>query len=103
MERITISNLRRAVEELNERFELNEETPCMIKIHCVYGGYQVIVQQNRPYGSGARDLTIGHVSARECLQQLFERDFNGRVSEDVYGLLIRTKVDYVKRRRAFYD
>ncbi|MBQ8206402.1 MAG: hypothetical protein IJZ77_02985 [Bacilli bacterium] len=96
MRRITISNLRQAVEELNQRFEFNEESACMIKIHCAYGGYQIIVQQNMPYGSGAISLTTGYVSARECLDMLVEKDFSGRLKTEVYDYFIRTLSKFVK-------
>ena len=75
MKRITISNLRKKVDELNAEYGLSKTSACYIDILCAYGGYQVVIRVNKKFDNYCREITHGFQSARETLMDLITAEF----------------------------
>lgn len=65
---ITIRDLRREVDILNQKFKKTKKTAVSFAISSAYGGHQVVVKDNR--GGGVVELTYGHKSPREVINDL---------------------------------
>lgn len=72
MGRITISRLRTKVDEINKELKLSDTTPCKLDIHYAYGGYQVILKVNQPYGNFAYPITYGYFPAKDVYMNLID-------------------------------
>lgn len=92
-ERITITDLRRFVERLNDEYHFDKiNSDCYFDISYAYGGYQIVLKPNRKYGSWESDITYCHTSARETIDYVIER-------LDKYGYeWLDSKVQYIMSR-----
>lgn len=97
MKRITISNLRKKVDELNAEYGLSKTSACYIDILCAYGGYQVVIRVNKKFDNYCREITHGFQSARETLMDLITAEFYYNLEEDVKGFCNRV-INYHNRR-----
>lgn len=72
--RITITDLRRFVEKLNEEYHFDKiNSDCYFDILSAYGGYQIVLKPNRKYGSWMCEISSGYTSARETIDYVKER------------------------------
>ena len=103
MRKFTLDNLKRVIQEINIRYEFDDTSPCKLRLAIAYGCYQVVIQQNKPYGFSAMGLTSGHSSLEGCLDELITKNFDRRLNADIYEFLIKTLSIYHHRRRnGFY-
>ena len=75
MRRITISTLRTKVDKLNKEYKLSDKTPCKLDVMYAYGGYQVVLKVNPPYGNFVRPVTIGFYPAKDVYANLIYEEF----------------------------
>ena len=88
MQRITITKLRTKVDELNKEYGLSDNSPCKLEVLYAYGGYQVILRVNQPFGNFAYPITIGFYPAKDTYSYL--------IYEDMY-LGLSAKIDKISR------
>lgn len=65
---ITIRDLRREVDILNQKFKKTDKTAVKFAISSAYGGHQIVVRSNK--GGGVTELTYGHKTPREVINDL---------------------------------
>ena len=97
MGKITISKLRAKVEELNKEYNLSDTTPCKLEIMYAYGGYQVILRVNQPYGNFAYPITIGFYPAKDVYANLIYEDLYSGLSYKIERIS-REIIESYKRR-----
>ena len=81
--RITITDLRNEVKDLNERYAKRSKYHLVISY--AYGGYSVHIRAKDKYikllGSGVSEITCGHDSARNTIDKLMLADSRGWINE----------------------
>lgn len=65
---ITIRDLRREVDILNQKFKKTDKTAVKFAISSAYGGHQIVVRNNKT--GGVTELTYGHKTPREVINDL---------------------------------
>jgi hypothetical protein len=68
MSRITVTDLRNKVEELNKEFGKTRRTAIRFDVSGAYGGYKIVLVDNRT--GGQKEITYGYQSSRETLNDL---------------------------------
>lgn len=58
------------IDNLNERYHFDDTTKLKFDLICAYGGCQIVLRiKNR----GAKDITTGFLSSRECINNFYDK------------------------------
>lgn len=71
---VTQRDIDERIDFLNKRFKKSNRTAIKFDKYRAYGGTQIVLKQNKPYGSGQKSITQGFQSPRECLNDLDRYD-----------------------------
>lgn len=97
--RITKRDLIETINYYNRLYKKTNKTAVKLALSEAYGGYQIVIQQNKPYGSGSWDFTFGHDTARNTLNSFWRRQ--GYLANSLKHATKSTMEDYryYKKRR----
>lgn len=92
MNRMGAKDIQIVVDDLNERYKLNDFSPCKFYVRTGYGGYRIVLRMNEPYGSAESCVTTNFLPARDCLYRLYEKAFYNEIDSEVEHMIYLAKL-----------
>lgn len=90
MTRVTKKDVWCLIDSLNQKYGLDDTTPCKFYLLEAYGGCQIVLKKK---GSGSvTDITYGYLSPRETIDDFYRR--KGIYGEDFVKEKIRQFIRY---------
>ena len=98
MNRLYKKDVQEVVDDLNRKYKFNDSTYCKFNLRTGYGGYRIVLSLNMSYGSAETCITTNFLSARECLNSLYEKAFYNEIEKEIEYMIYLAKL-YSRKQR----